>query len=57
MEHSVLCHLVWKTGTGMAQQERVHQDYQASHSASLLHNHHSRQHQAKEPWHDAQPDC
>ena len=37
-EGGVLCHPLKKNGTGTAQLQGVHQNYQASHSATLLHN-------------------
>ena len=57
MEGSVLCHTVKKIGTGTAHAERVHQNYQANQTAPLLYHNCEGQHQAKEPWHMAQPDC
>ena len=57
MEGGVLCHPFKKNGTGTAQSQRVHQNYQASHTAILLHNNSKGQYQAEEPWHAVQPDC
>ena len=47
MESSVLWHPVKKIGAGTAQSKRVHQDYKASHTATLLYNNYKGQHKLR----------